>query len=165
MNEYEEQANNFLASTNTELKIELSPNQSCPNWGECKQYKFDGVIIPHNHGKKYIFTLSRPGRRSYTSSFWSSINDTYKLAVKWSRTYNTSLIDKDAKAPSAYDILACLSSDLYTHDLTFQQWADDLGYNADSIKDKAIYEACCNQSRVLNNLFTESELEELAEIS
>lgn len=46
------------------------------------------------------------------------------------------------KNPRLEDILHCLFLDAQAHDVSFQDWCSDFGYNSDSIKAKKIYDAC-----------------------
>ena len=47
-------------------------------------------------------------------------------------------------APCAAGVLYCLSRDSTARDMCFQDWVDDLGYSADSIKALNTYNECCN---------------------
>lgn len=172
--DYQEQALDFLTKTGTELEIRLAPNQHCPGWGECGQFKVlskPSIYAPHSHGFEYIVTISRPGRKSYTFSFWSSINDSYSSAAKKMQSWlgTSHLIDdklamRSAIKPSAYDILACISGDINAHDMSLEKFCDNYGYDYDSRKAEKTYNAVCDQSRALSRLFTSEELEKLQEI-
>jgi hypothetical protein len=52
-------------------------------------------------------------------------------------------------APDAYDVLCSLHSDAILSDQPFADWASDLGYDDDSIKAKAMWEACNDTRRTL----------------
>lgn len=91
--------------------------------------------------KRYIVRIKTP-RGSMTVRFWDSIANS-KVGV-----------------PSEYDILSCL--DPYTPD-TFKEFCEEFGY-ADDSSAREIYKLCKKQSKDLHRIFTEEQLEELAEI-
>ncbi len=66
--------------------------------------------------------------------------------------------------PTAASVLYCLILDSEALYRTFEEWANDLGYNSDSIKDKEIYNECCSNARRLLNCFTREQIEELQEL-
>lgn len=70
--------------------------------------------------------------------------------------------NKEIKAPTNYDILACLMVD-YSED--FNDFCDNFGYDNDSIKAMNAYEDIQEESEALKALFDEEQLELLHEIS
>lgn len=64
------------------------------------------------------------------------------------------------KAPSEYRILCCLS----VFDGDFKDFCGDFGYNEDSIKALKTFKAVQEESNNLKMLFSDVELEQLAEI-
>jgi len=184
MNEYDQQADEFLKSTNTSLSIKLAEKQSPPNW------------VSDAHGLKYECTLSN-GKGSYTFDFWSSIHDAepVRMLEEWNTTQETSLLFKlkdllekrkikstsriissgwivnpkkilqDINAsilPSSYSVLACM--DVLYED-TFKDFCSSLGYDEDSKKAEKIYNACIEQDRQLRRIFTHEQLGQLQEIN
>ena len=91
---------------------------------------------------RYIFncTLTRNGKR-YTFNFGQSIS-------------------ADNKAPTMYDILACLEK--YGHN-TFHDFCYELDYNEDSIKAFKTYKAVQREFNGVDRLFADV-LEQLQEI-
>lgn len=75
-------------------------------------------------------------------------------AVKYGESISTWL--RPAQ-PKLLDVLECLQLDCQTIDnsLGFNDWASDLGYSDDSIKAKAIYDACVGQYFALKVFFGE----------
>jgi hypothetical protein len=47
--------------------------------------------------------------------------------------------------------------DADTADSTFQDWADELGYDSDSIKALSTYQACCEIAQQLRRLIPDSK--------
>lgn len=175
MNNYEQQANDFLSRHGITLTVTKAVPQTCPKWGKCEPYKFyptpfgkQYVICPHNHGFKYSIELKRDGTKSLlVFPFWTSINDTYINTAKRALKDNSSLrLDtvKGAVAPNAYRVLAGISGDANAHNFHFTDWCNEYGYDSDSISDKKNYDAACDFSRKLNRFFTSNELDELSEI-
>lgn len=98
------------------------------------------------HGHKYKITLKR-ANKSISFDFWNSFNDS-----------------KAGKSPTAYDVLACCSSDINIPD-NFEDFCSELGYEPDSIKALKTFEACKKQSIKLNNFFNSEEIVDLQEIN
>lgn len=165
-NQYEEQANKFLADTGTTFKIE---------------YLRTG---PYFHGDKesrdiYRFALSNT-RGSYSSEFGDSIRNTEdRLAAKRPFSDKYMMIEREKKAhdaavkrhkahphPTAYDVLAGMG--YYTSPI-FEEWVSDCGYDdapmADYPKIRAVHEACVRESVALERMFTPDQMEQLAEIN
>lgn len=180
LSEYDQQALDFLTLTGAKVEIKLADNQTCPeHWEKCKPYRYeDGfnfpskrkITVPHSHGLKYTVTISREGRKAYTFDFWSSINETYKKEVEhlnrnFHHTIDMVRVYRTAIKPSAYDIFACLSCGTGTHELTFEEFCSDYGYDTDSRKAEKVYNAACDESRALARLFSEEELDKLREIN
>lgn len=112
--------------------------------------KFVGAECPlwengkHIHGDKYLVTLTR-GSRSYAFDFWNSFADKQK-GVK----------------PCAYNVLACIDGCCPE---TFKEFCSDYGYGEDSIKGEKTFRAVQDQVKGLMSLFSDKELEILAEIA
>ncbi len=68
--------------------------------------------------------------------------------------------------PTLCDILSCLLNDAGgVEDCdTFEEWADDYGYDGDSRKAERIYEACKKVAAELSDMFTKDELTDLREL-
>lgn len=108
-------------------------NSKTPAWG------------PNHGGNHYRVTLSGKCRR-LTFDFWGSINDA-----------------QNGEDPSAYSILACISSDAYTSD-TFADFCSEMGESEDSIKALQLFRRCSAFAKRLRAFFTEAELSQLSEI-
>jgi hypothetical protein len=72
------------------------------------------------------------------------------------RSEYRSPIDK----PEPIEVLACLISDIPCED-RFEDWADALGYDSDSIKARNIYRACVKTGEDMDLLFGRSGIEDL----
>lgn len=67
--------------------------------------------------------------------------------------------------PRITDVLENLFSDSEAGDYdSFEEWADALGYDADSRKAEATYKACQVNAEGIRSMFTESERSDLAEV-
>lgn len=66
--------------------------------------------------------------------------------------------------PQENEVLYCLAMDVQSvlNSPLWEDWANELGYNQDSIKDKKVFEACCETLLKLRNLFGSQILNELA---
>jgi len=63
--------------------------------------------------------------------------------------------------PSLSDVLDCLASDSSGIEQSFEAWAGEYGYDADSLKAESIYKTCKRQAKKLKNLLGHSAFEEL----
>lgn len=66
--------------------------------------------------------------------------------------------------PSAADVVSCLVSDAAGAASTFEEWASDLGYSADSRKALDVYLTCQKTREALVRLFGCALLDELASL-
>lgn len=178
--DYNKQALQFLADTNTTLEIVKAERQTAPLWVKGDQ----------KHGIQYKCTLKN-ANHTYTFDFWDSIKDAEiinainnlkpsyiagsenfqaeRLLKKENIKFNPQVrMRQEAKneliaryMPTEYDILACLSP-LYEND--FQDFCDAFGYDSDSMTGLKTFEAVKEQDRNLRILWDRAELEALAEI-
>lgn len=67
--------------------------------------------------------------------------------------------------PSAYDVLTNLQHTLreFYDRLSFEEWADEYGYNTDSIKDRELYEQCQLEGRFTYSWLGDERARELLE--
>ena len=133
--EYEAQANAFLKKFGLKMKVVMTGNK-CPPWEKAGA----GCV----HGDRYVITISaKDGRspKSISFDFWNSINDM-----------------QTGKAPTAYDILACISSEANSP-TDPDEVAQEFG---DMLPSQAI--AVAKFAKKLQDFFTEKEIEALSEI-
>lgn len=167
--EYEKQALDFLKETGTKLKVEFLKHAKY--WDEDE--------TPRDI---YQCTFLR-GNRHYTFTFGQSISDSkmYKDRITKIRYYCDGTEEKPlgrgrkfsqeglkkycmeipGRKPNAYDILTCLEK----HDPeTHQDFCDNFGYDVDSIRGLEIYEKVKDQYQQLAMMFSDDELDLMAEI-
>lgn len=172
-NEYTQQAEQFLADTDTEFKIQYL--RTGPHFADDKESR-----------DIYRFTLTNE-RGSYSSEFGASLNDTAARALfkrygsrapitggwsspaelKEAKQYKAMIANKSYLPPSAYDVLACLEK--YQPEPIFEDWVREFGYNdapmVDYPKIRAIHEACLKQYAGISRMFTAEQMEQLREIN
>ena len=147
MNEYIKQAQDFLKATNSRITMQqIRPELAQrPTWAE------EGKI---SHGHEYRVAIIRnegnADMKDYRFTFWDSVNNA-----------------QNYKRPSVYDILATLSGSIYAPD-TLDDFISEYGYEIDGKKSydkvRATFKGVRSESKALKNLFTDEELEQLAEI-
>ena len=155
MNEYEQQAQDFLKATGTELRIEFSHH---------------GFYFAGDKEKRdvYQFTLKN-ARGEYTSTFGDSISNTQARDAKNNpqRYWGQKRKPATYRKPSAYDILACLEK--YEVDPEFSEWCKEFGYDSRPLQEFPevfkIHQACAEQYRCVRRLFTEEQMDLLREIN
>jgi hypothetical protein len=82
---------------------------------------------------------------------------------RWAESLGRALVRKEAlPAPKLADVFSSLILDAGAADYaSFEDWADDFGYDADSIKSKGIYDACRDTALQLNRIIGAALIEEL----
>lgn len=132
---HDRQALDFLAAHGIKCRANLADKQKAPAWAD------EGGV----HGQHFRVTLSKK-RARLVFDYWGSQKDA-----------------ETGKHPSAYDVLACISSEANTPD-TFADFCREYGYESDSIKALATFKRANTFARRLRAFFTAGELEGLAEI-
>lgn len=176
--EYEQQAEAFLKATNTEFK--------------CEFLKHGKHFVDDKETRDiYRITLTR-GKRSYTFNFGQSIVNSgfYYTMGKQKVNIDRKYLLKENKAnlihhirrelnfqfmnngksdiihypiaPTAYDVLSCLTKN---DPDTFENFCSEYGYDEDSRKAEKVYNAVLDEWRNVCALFTDEEIEQLKEIS
>lgn len=142
--DYEKQAADFLEKFGIKFRATLSDSK--PALWEPAGHHYR-VTLNHtkpchvgngrskNYGKHLVF------------DFWGSKAD----------------MDNKRTELSAYDVLACVSSDVHTPE-TFKEFCDEFGYDTDSIKAKQTFERANRFAKRLRDFFTQEEIEQLQEI-
>ena len=173
--DYNAQAEDFLKKTGAEMIIHFAEN---------------GKHFPDDENTRDIYKITlKRGRRSYSFRFGQSIAHSAKVKDKLNgreftlngksagshgythlqpekfprrkAEFNHEFIFIEGTAPTAYDVLACLTK--YDPG-TFEDFCGEFGYDTDSRKAKKTYRAIMDEFMSVSRLFTESEREELAEI-
>ena len=138
---YKQQAKDFLTKNNLTLNIRQAVPQKAPLWQKGNE----------NHGVNYYCTLSNKDGKHYAFDFWGSIKDKENDFRGF------------AKAPTVYDILACL--DTYNDGYTFEDFCTYYGYDTDSITAEKTYKAVQYQTEKLKEILTKEQQDELNEIN
>jgi len=135
---------------------------------------------------QYKITLSRPNKAPFLFDFSTSINDSWKhyqtvfnplqglpnkintsAFFKWylqnpnKNEYGGYVITQNKKAPSLYDVLACLTK---YEPGTFENFCADYGYDNDSIKARDTWEEVVREYSEVEHMFSDC-MDELAEIN
>lgn len=131
---YEAQARAFLDKHGINLRITKSDSKPAP---------WDG---PSGH--HYRVTLSRKGEPG-------------RLTFDW---WGSQAMAEEGKDPSAYSVLSCIASDLYTPE-TFEDYCSEYGEDEDSRKALQTFNRAHRHAERLRAFFAdETEREELGEI-
>lgn len=130
--DYEEQAKEFLKSTNTELKIEFLKVGVNPLWEDgAKRNIYQCTLINKKH--------------NYTFKFYDS-------------AFNYE--NKNVLFPTAYDILSCLTKyEIGTFKDFVNEFGYDVGKEKNDGDTYKIYTGCKSEYSNLIQLFTDEEME------
>lgn len=185
-NQYQEQANKFLAEHGLEFRAVLI-GSDCPPFCEDadKQIAMEDVDKyprrTHIHGKHYRCTFSRKGRGHITFDFWNSYSDeefnyvrTHASDMSF-QTLNRVLGPKGyhdgalgilplklkPRTVSAYDLLTAI---VKSDPRTFHDFCQDFGYDEDSRKAEQTYHNVVREWDKVRKFFTAEELAAVQEI-
>lgn len=165
--EYELQADQFLRRENMEFTAKFFFHG--PHW----EYDKDSRDV-------YQLTLERPGRKPLTIRFGQSkVNSrNYWNAKPGLKTagprfrYSANVpppgydwgdwIQVKPKAPTAYDLLSCLTK--YDPG-SLENFCGEFGYDTDSRKAEKTWRACLDEWHQVQDFFTEAQLNEIREIN
>ena len=134
--DYDKQATDFLEKYTIRFTARPGTDKA-PPWAE----------LGKAHGKQWRIRLSgqtSDGLRAVTFPFWNSIN-------------------AKEEPPSAYTVLACISSDVNCPE-TFADFCSGYGYDEDSRKAEQTFKRCRALAEKLQAFFTEQEKTDLQEI-
>lgn len=170
--DYQQQANDFLQSTNCEFSA---------------TYLRTGKYFHSDKEERDIYNITlKRGSRSFTFTFGASLNDSgfyYTINKRKVNIDRKDIATKDLKfkikmkdhsfmpqidtihypiAPTTYDVLASLTKcDIGT----FENFCSEFGYDTDSKTAEKTYLAVKNEYNQLCALFTDAEIELMQEIS
>ena len=107
---------------------------------------------------KIKFTKTNIGRSTLTSGDAHRITLTYN-GRRCSYIFNDNFHNDSTKE----EIIDCLlmDADAYNNSRNFEDFAEEFGYSADSIKAFKIYQACKKQAEKVSRLFTNEEVNQL----
>lgn len=185
--EYDIQAEKFLRDNGLKLRITLSDSKAAPWEVAGHHYRVTlsrslGDLEPVRSRKNEI----APKRVVF--DFWGSTHDAKEVKTPSYREdhktgqYVPTLdgkdisptsfdreraiqiaIDASFRHPSAYDVLACIASDIHTPE-SFEEFCSEYGYESDSIKALQTFRRADRFAKRLRAFFTDSEAEQLSEI-
>lgn len=193
MNDYEKQATDFLEKTGVEFKaeflkydfhfegddmkrdiyqitLERGVRKYTFNFGQSianSRYYYDKVTKrKYGEGKEFYVTVDFGNKISvYKDKFFGVIvpySSPNILNVSKKRELIRRGVLKLGTRPTAYDVLACLQK---YDPRTFEDFCMEFGYDTDSRKAEKIYNAVREEYMNIAMLWSEEEIEELAEIN
>lgn len=169
MTDYQKQGTDFLQKTNTAMVVKFN-----------RQGKY--FDDDKNERDIYDIALTR-GSRSYTFTFGQSITKSGRFikynnperSMSQGKLYKNSWVapagevgyrewdkNKNFQIPTAYDVLSCVEK----NDVgTFEEFCNEFGYDTDSRKAEKTYKAVKDQYTQFCTLYSDTEMQELSEIS
>ena len=172
MSEYTQQADNFLANTNTTMTAQYLGHWPC--LGEWLTSQWQITFTRQGVNKAFTFTFSQSLQASWDymdtgngigwrkhkglpsnlrQNHWPKTSEQYRVGPY--------TLTPAKRPPSAYDVLACLTK--YDPG-TFKDFCADSGYSDDSMKALETYRAVQDEWQEVNRVFGDC-LDELAEIN
>lgn len=156
-----------------EVKFVFQPQNYAEVDAKCKTYQdyinlmYDWKVIINNEEFEYHTGL---GHQKVTANIPKGLKihdaETIKYAVCGKRytttTFNGTKLQ--LKEPEIADVLYSLLLDGDAINYTFPEWCDNFGYDSDSKQAEKTYNACVENGRKLQNIFSPKELDTLLEM-
>lgn len=173
---YEQQALDFLTKTNTEFIVKFVKHGK---HFENDKYDRDIYNITLKRGnRKFSFNFGQSLKRSgeyqvaehLRNKLWCKQTTGGKICInkeEYKKLLWLTGIEKDIlknpnySAPTAYDVLACLTK---CDPGTLEDFCDEFGYDLDSKKAEMVYNAVKDEYNNLCMLFSDEEIAQLIEI-
>lgn len=181
MNNYEKQAADFLAATGTTFEAKFDKNDfhfdgdkerrdiydvTFKRGSRSFTLKFGQSIV--NSGIRIGAQTDRNGARRVINDWQKYVKDgrvdRLKLSYSGEIPYTLQSCDNvfPPVAPTAYDVLACLTK---CDPGTFEDFCSEFGYNADSRTAEKTYKAVCKEWADVCRLWSDAEIEQMQEIN
>lgn len=108
----------------------------------------------------YTFTFSKNGRM---------LSEIYNVGADKSEENRGKLMGpapRREKIPSCSEVLGCLCSEAVSaREASFEDWAEEFGYDSDSIKAKNVYDHCANLWHSLRKILTDEQIATFSQLS
>lgn len=177
MTTQDEQVKAILAAANVTYAAEFVPHRLSRNAGKkpkCLNWKIsfsrpgvEALYTDFSQGLGYVPKIgmgtspgssARVNRFQRTSEEHAAEHGEYMLssASEWRR--------RKLPPPSAASVLSCLILDAWALAYSFEGWASEFGYDADSREAEAVYHRCCDNGRALRRIFSRDVLAQLREV-
>lgn len=155
--EIDEQVISFLQAAGIAYAVRLVGATKRDDW-ECDEWRvsFKGSRI--DFSTEYFTGIGHRVDTPITKMARQSLKGCSVNSVAWQNM----LKGMKAVAPSAASVLYSLMSDARAIDESFIDWCENFGYDSDSRKALAMYEACCESGRKMRKLFTHEQRETLS---
>lgn len=178
ISEYEQQAQDFLSKTGTTFEAVFSKYGKHFDTDTDKRDIYEITLKRGNREFKFKFgqslncSMEWTANTVYSKNAWIKsgqprLMGTKKDACNLIGLSSYTIMDhdlvknKDFKAPTAYDVLACLTK--YDPG-TLEEFCSEFGYDADSKRAEKLYNAVVNEWHNVAMLWNDAEIEDLTEI-
>ncbi len=148
---------------------------------ECWEFKYHGDDEWKKDSFAWGIKLTNKADKVYKSQFykgkghigfkrkdgsWRNLTEEEEIRHRH-HEYDYSIYKPRPIPPTAEEFLECVqcSCQSISQYHCFPDWADDLGYNPDSIKHKAIYEECCKEYSELEKFLGCTAMKEFISIT
>ncbi len=170
MNEYQQQAVDFLQKADAKLEIRFLGLSNNAKWREKDVYRntyhftittprgfMKGMFYDSIHNTEICQMTYEDYAKKLFKAPWNCLTPSHQQKVR----YELKAAQENAR-PNEYDILTCLTK--YDPE-TFEDFCSEFGYDKDSRSAEQIYLACVKEYKQLTRIFTDAQMEELREIN
>ncbi|MEA3430320.1 MAG: hypothetical protein U9R08_03530 [Nanoarchaeota archaeon] len=174
MDDYEKQAEQFLADTQTTFTTEFVKHGK--HFVDDEEER-DIYKVTFTRGERSFFVMfgrsidgsgykvkTSSNNRLHGGNYYATLPMTLKDVKKKVKAQFETLSGikiEEPKEPTAYDVLTCLQK--YDPE-TFKDFCDNFGYDRDSIKANKIYKAVCEEYKNVLTIWSDKEIEKLQEM-
>lgn len=167
MSEYEKKAMEFLQATGTTFKAEFA--EYGKHFTDDKEERDIYEITLTKDGRKFVFKFGQSIAKSgqwivkdfNLTRVFNDKNKAFEYAGKIGNRFNVKT-NPERKAPTAYDVLACLTK---ADPGDYDNFCSEYGYDKDSRKAFKTYKAVRKEWKNVERLFTDEQIQQLQEIN
>lgn len=163
---------------------ELTPKERIEAWAQDNAITLESEFVPFSKSRNakekhpslnWKVTLQRNGHAILTTDYSAGMGHcpSYKSgfhateeAIAWEVEHGTKYRDITPILPDLADVLYSLALDASVLDAgSFEEWAEEFGYDTDSRAAEGLYRACLDIALKLRNGLGEAKLAELQEVT
>lgn len=169
INEADQLVADYLKSGGTKYNAIYTGDKSLDKEWSCDSWliQFNGVGFEYKTGIGHRMSTDVNKRFSLgykDKAKIKEIKELLNLSQNDKVIFETNIKGFFAVTPTQASVLYCLLSDASALYTSFTYWADNFGYDQDSLKALSIYNACCDNAKLLNTIFSRQQQADLSEL-
>jgi len=162
MNTQEKNVSKYLKSINVSFNAALviENHTRDENW-KCDQWT---ITFKGKSAASIFEFFTGIGHRKIVNHKDFKAGTMIRAKTKTIKPYTSHVQFEVVSKPTPASVLYCLIGDMEATNETFGDWCDNYGYDNDSMKAHAIYNACIENAKKLQTIFKTSHIDKLREL-